>query len=148
MPTAERWARMTEEQRQVERERGRTYYYANPERSKDIAHRSYMKHQKERLEAAHFAYLDNPEKEIKRAMLYYRKKHPEVLVVRKRLKGIQPPQIVCSYCGKSFATKSSYFDGKQEFCSQRCFALGKGFKNLGEFCALNRKSLCKKEVKK
>lgn len=140
MPTAERWKKMTEEQRQAERERNRAYYYANPERSRDIAHRSYMKHQKERLEAAHFAYLENPEKEIKRAMRYYRKIHPEVLIVRKRLKGTKPTPSVCSYCGKSFLTRSSYLDGKQQFCSQQCFALGKGFKNLGEFCALNRKS--------
>jgi (p)ppGpp synthase/HD superfamily hydrolase len=126
MPTAERYAKMTEKQKEAERERGKQYYYANLERSKDIAHRSYIKHQKERLEAAHFQYIDNPQKEIERTMKYYRKKNSIIHHIRERKNGELWAPKVCLNCKKLFIPNSK----KQIYCTQKCFAENKGYKNL------------------
>jgi hypothetical protein len=128
MPTAERYAKMTEEQKEIERQRGREYYQKDKGQAQ---RRFYQKHKKEILEIAHFVYLDNPQKEIDRNMKYYRQKHPVVQLIRERKKGEQWPPKVCPNCGKTFVPHPQHKN--QIYCSSYCAAKKVGYLNLPQY---------------
>jgi hypothetical protein len=128
MPTAERYAKMTEEQKEAERQRSRDY----AKKDKGAAQkRYYQKHKKEISEINHFVYLDNPQKEIDRAMKYYRQKHPEIKSVRVRKKGEQWSPKTCPNCKKVFTPHPQHKN--QIYCSSLCYAQKTGYLNLPQY---------------
>ena len=127
MPNAERYAR----DKEYYLDKNKEYRTKNPENWKDICHRSYVKHKKERLELAHVTYLENIEKENSRAMAYYRKKHPIVLRIRKRKKGEQWPPKTCPTCENVFVPAGE--NPNQIYCSSLCFYKKKGYLNLQQY---------------
>ena len=129
MPTKERYAKMSEKQKQAYRD----YAHERYKKTGGADQKRYAeKHREELREIAYFEYHENPKvknQSIKRAMKSYRKRNPVVKRLRLRRKGELFPPKTCPCCNKAFTPNHK----EQIYCSSKCFAEHKGYLNLPQY---------------
>ena len=134
MPTKERYARMTDYEKEMTALSRKSWYEMNKEYCRQKA-REYYQENKERIkENARLLYQNDSvirEYTKIRGMKAYRKKHPEIKRVRIRKNGEQWPPKTCPYCKKEFIPSGQR--PEQIFCSSLCYAKKRGYLNLPQY---------------